>query len=153
MFTTSKIKLSGTIILAGTLLVLALMGGNWGNNYSASASVNATPFIQSIIPKYVPIGSPDTPMIIYGLNFGTQADTKVRLTVSGITQELTPYAVSPNEIRLIIPANLLDAPAIYTVLVAIYVNGTIPGDMLSNPVTFVVFNPYIYCPLSFKYIP
>ena len=43
MLATSKIKWFGSIILAGTLLVLALMGGKWGTIYSASASVNVAP--------------------------------------------------------------------------------------------------------------
>ena len=54
MLATSKIKWFGSIILAGILLVLALMGGNWGTNYSASASVNAAPVINSIQPSDSP---------------------------------------------------------------------------------------------------
>jgi TRAP-type C4-dicarboxylate transport system permease small subunit len=46
MLTTSKVKWFGSILLASILLILALIGGKWGTDYSASASVNATPIIQ-----------------------------------------------------------------------------------------------------------
>ena len=69
MPTTSKLKWFGTIILAGILLGLGLIGGTWGTDYSASASVNAPPIIEYIIPEVVPYGSPDIRMIIHGFNF------------------------------------------------------------------------------------
>jgi hypothetical protein len=151
MLTTSKVKWFGSILLASILIILALVGGKWGTDYSASASVNATPSIQYIVPEIVEIGSPDTFLYIYGSNFGTLADTRVILTEGDITHELTPTAVSSSQITVIIPADLLVAPTVYQVRVGIYVEGTIPSDMLSNPVTFGVWSPDTYLTIMHKF--
>jgi hypothetical protein len=150
MFTTTKLKWLGTMILAGILLVLTFMGGEWGTNYSASAQVNASPIIQSIDPAIIPIKAPDTLMIIRGFNFGTLANTRVWLTETGNRHELSPSAVIPREIRVTIPRDMLAVPTQYQVQVAIYTNGTVPGDQLSNPVFFLVYSPVTYYPLILK---
>lgn len=157
MLATSKIKWFGSIILAGILLALALMGGNWGTNYTASASVNAAPFIESIYPSVVPAGSPDTTMIISGANFGNTTDTRVRLTGVGVDLLLTPLQVIPDGISVSIMANLLVVPNLYIVTVVKTTSGTVPtipfppGMEVSNPVPFTVYEPlFTYLPLIYK---
>ena len=150
MVISSKLKWFGTIILAGIILGLGLIGGNWGTDYSASASVYASPQIEYIIPEVVPFGSPDIQMIIHGLNFGPEADTQVWLTKRNNTFELTPITFSPTELTVTIPSSLLELPALYRVQVAIYVGASVPGDMLSNSVHFFVYSPETYYPLMLR---
>ena len=150
MVTSSKLKWFGTFIFAGILLGLGLIGGTWGTDYSASASVNAPPIIEYIIPEVVPYRSPDIQMVIHGLNFGPEVDTRVWLTKRNDTYELTPSTFSPTEISVTIPSSLLEVPALYRVQVAIYVGATVPGDMLSNPVRFFVYSPQTYYPLMLR---
>jgi hypothetical protein len=154
MFATSKIKWFGSIILAGTLLVLALMGGKWGTNYSASASVNATPVIDYIQPSALPAGSLYRVMIIFGSNFGNLQDTTVRLTGVGVNQTISPIMVIPDGISLLIPADLLDVPTLYLVTVIVSDYDTIPTipitphDHESNPVPFTVYEgQFIHLPI------
>ena len=157
MLATSKIKWFGSLILASTLLVLALLGGNWGTNYSASANVNATPIINYIQPSAVPAGSPATVMIIAGSNFGNSHDTTVRLLGGGIDQTIVPMVVTPNGISVQIPAGLLDVPTIYLVTVIWSDFNTVPTvpitphDYESNPVPFTVYEgQFVYLPIITK---
>jgi hypothetical protein len=149
MLATSKIKWFGSIILAGILLVMALMGGNWGNAYSVNASVNAAPFIYSIVPSHIRVGSPDTLLEINGANFGNMTDTQVRLTAGGVDVLLTRISVSSTRIIVIIPAYLLGALNQYTITVIKTTSGTIPE--ISNPKTLqVVLYLYYYLPIMYK---
>ena len=157
MLATSKIKWFGSLILAGTLLVLAFMGGNWGTNYSASASVYATPHIDYIQPSEVPAGSPARVVIIAGSNFGNSQNTTVRLVGVGVDKTLTTIVVTPNGISAQITADLLVAPTIYQVTVIWSPNNTVPtipiypGDLESNPVPFTVYQGHIlYLPIVSK---
>jgi len=158
MFAPSKIKWLGSLILAGTLLVLAFMGGNWGTNYSASASVNADPHIDYIQPSAVPAGSPDRVMIIFGSGFGNNDDTSVRLLGGGIDETIDPIAVLPNGISVKITADLLDLPTVYLVTVLWSDYNTVPTvpvtphDHESNPVPFTVFEgKLIHLPIISNY--
>ncbi len=150
MFTTSKVKWFGSILLAAILLILALTGSKWGTTYAASASINATPIIQDIFPEIVTVGSPDITMVINGLYFGTLADTKVWLYERGVPQELDPVSVNANQITVTIPANLLDAPHIYLVQVVVYVSDTVPVGNYSNLVPFSIWSPDTYLPIMHK---
>lgn len=158
MITSSKVKWFGTILLAGIFLILALLGGKWGTSYSASASVNPDPIIQYISPVLARIGSPDTPMDIYGLNFEPIEDTKVWISNNCVvipqvfcdTRELTPINISPTHISVIIPADMLQAPTIWIVQVVIYVGQTVPGGNYSNPALFGVWSPDTYLPIMHK---
>jgi hypothetical protein len=152
MFNAPKIKWFGSIILAGTLLILALLGGKWETTYSASAGVNLTPFIESVTPSSVPEGSSDFIMIISGSGFGDMTDTRVRLTAVGFDELFEPLQVLPDEIRVVIPAELLTEPKLYTVTVVWSTVHTIPvvppteWDEESNPKPFTVFIPF-YIPI------
>jgi hypothetical protein len=155
----SKIKWFASIIMAGTLLFLALMGGNWGTSYSASASVYVAPFIASMDPSAVLAGSANTPLIINGSNFGTGTDTRVRLAGDGIDLLLIPLEITSDQIRVIVPAYLLVEPIIYTLTVIKSIGGTIPtiptipnppGEEISNPVPFTVYGPFTYLPIITK---
>jgi hypothetical protein len=158
MSTTSKVRWFGSILLAGILLILALFGGKWGSDYSASASVNPDPVIQYITPVLLPMGSPDTLMDIYGLNFEPAADTKVWISnncyvkpqVFCDTREFVPLDISPTHISIIIPADMLEAPAIYFVQVVIYVGTTVPAGNYSNPGYLLVWSPDTYLPIMHK---
>ena len=154
MLATSKIKWFGSIILAGIFLVLALIGGNWGTSYSASASIAAAPIITSIRPSTVPAGSGNTIIIITGSNFGNLVTPiQVRLTMVGIDRLLTPLQVVPNGISVIIPADMLTVPALYTLTVLKSNFGTIPTiptppDVeISNPLPFMVYRDAFYHPI------
>jgi hypothetical protein len=160
MFTTSRIKWIGTIILAGLLLIVALLGGKWGSSYSASAHVYTTPNIYSIIPVFVPEESPDTPMTISGNNFGSMDVTRVWIskgcfapTPGCFPEELDPSAVSPTQVSVTIPASYLVSPAIYWLQVVVYVGETVPFGNYSNPALFIVGHPDHYLPLIQKISP
>ena len=156
MVATSRFKWFGSIVLAGILLILALMGGKWGTNYSATAGVYIAPFIDSIIPSAVPAGSPDTVVEISGSNFGTLDDTRVRLTGTGVDQLFVPGAISPDQISVTITSTLLIEPQQYIVTVIKSISGTmptlpIPPDVeISNPVPFTVYSPSLYLPIITK---
>jgi hypothetical protein len=158
MLTTSKVKWFRSISLASILLILAIIGGKWGTDYSAKASVIATPIINNIIPVMVPMGSPDTEMVIYGSNFEPAADTKVWISNNCYSipgrycnaRIFTPVDISPTQINILIPADMLEEPAIYIVQVVIYVGATVPANNYSNPALFFVWSPNTYYPLMFK---
>jgi hypothetical protein len=155
MLATPKIKWFGSIILAGILLVLAIFGGKWGTTYAAGASVNVAPLITAINPSSVPVGSPNTWLIIWGSNFGNMDDTRVRLTTGvGFDQLFTPREIRQDRIIVILPASLLVDPIVYTLTVVKSTPGTIPTipvtpyDEESNPVPFTVFETlYVYLPI------
>jgi hypothetical protein len=158
MITSSKVKWYGSILLAGIFIILALLGGNWGTSYSASASVNPDPIIQYISPVLVPIGSPDTPMDIYGLNFEPMVDTKVWISNNCVvipgrdcgSREFAPVDISPTHISIIVPADMFEAPSIWIVQVVIYVGQTIPTGNYSNPAVLGVWSPDTYLPITHK---
>lgn len=157
MITTNKIKWFGSIILAGIILTLAMTGGKWGTSYSASASVDAIPVIDFIDPSSVLAGSPYIIMIINGENFGDMDDTRVRLTAVGFDEILPPLTVLPDGISVVIPAELLIEPKLYTVTVVKSTVNTVPTipitpwDEESNPVPFTVYEgQHIYLPLINK---
>ena len=146
MSATTKIKWSGSIILAGALLVLAMTGGTWGTTYAADPSLNAAPIIESINPSETYAGSPDCPIKIYGANFGNLSDTRVRITGIGVDQIARPDAISPGKISVVITDTLLIEPTFYIVTV---VKSTLPSiptiplepkwDQESNQIIFTVY--------------
>jgi hypothetical protein len=158
MFSSSKLTWYGSLSLAGIFLVLGMMGGKWGTSYVASASVNAVPVIDYIVPPSVPAGSSNIIMIIGGSGFGDIFNTAVYLTAIGYEDVLTPYQVLTDGISVSIPADLLDVPKLYTVYVVWSNADTIPTiplvppwDEVSNPVPFTVYNPiYQYLPIITK---
>jgi hypothetical protein len=153
MLSTTKVKWLGSLIVSGFLLVLAVMGGRWGIDYTASAGIEAAPVIDSITPSAIPAGSPDTSMVIDGSEFGTLDDTRVWLTGTGVNQLLAPEEISPEQITVLIPASLLAEPNLFMVTViksnwgTVPTIPTIPGDEVSNPVPLLVYGstylPYI----------
>ncbi|OGN98614.1 MAG: hypothetical protein A2Z71_11040 [Chloroflexi bacterium RBG_13_50_21] len=159
MLATNKIKWSISIILGGLLLVLALIGGNWGTSYAASAPDCAVPSITLVNPSVVPSGSPDTVIVITGSNFGNIDDTRVRLQGSGgldviLTQ---PLAVYPTALSVTVTDTLLTEPNLYilTVVKSCHAPPTIPvlplfpdWDVESNEVPFTVYAAeYFYLPI------
>ena len=156
MAATSRFKWFGSIVLAGFLLILALMGGKWGTDYSASAGVYVAPFIESIVPSAVPAGSPDTFVVISGSDFGTVDDTRVRLTGTGVDVLFVPEGISPDQISITITDTLLIEPQQYILTVLKSISGTIPTipfppDVeISNPVPFTVYSLSQYLPIINK---
>jgi hypothetical protein len=147
MLMKSKFKWIGTIVLAGFLLVSALLGGKWGTSYAADAAVSAPPVIYGIIPAAVPAGSSDKLIIISGANFGDVTDTAVRIKGTVVDQILVPEAVIPDGISVYIPADLLVNPTVYLITVVKSTQQSIPTipitpwDEQSNPWPFKVFEP------------
>jgi hypothetical protein len=160
MLSTSKIKWFGSTILAGTLLVLALLGGKWGTSYAADSGINADPTISLIIPSAVTVGSPDKLIIISGANFGSNSDTRVWLA-DGVNVPLVPISIIPTGISVVIPQSYLVAPKTYTIKVIVHIPpGTVPtiptipnppDVLISNGVTFTIYQPiFIYIPKMYK---
>ena len=157
MLTTSKIKWLGSIILAGTLLVLAMMGGNWGTSYAADNSVNVAPTITSIIPSLIRVGSASKVVIVVGTDFGDIKDTRVRLVGNGVDQIIEEtLQVIETGISIRIPATLLAVPTSYTLtVIKSSIHHTIPTiplwpppyDEVSNSLTLTVYTPV------FTYLP
>lgn len=155
MLATSKSKWLGSIILAGTLLALALMGGNWGTSYAADNSVNVPPNITSLIPSAIRVGSPSTVVIVVGSGFGSISDTRVRLVGNGIDQIVEEtLQVIETGISIRIPANLLASPNLYILTVIKSNKQTIPTipiwppyDEISNSTMLTVYTPV------FTYLP
>ena len=155
MFAPSKIKWLGSIALAGVLLTLAFFGGTWGTNYSARASVNIAPIIESLTPASVLAGSPDTVVIISGSNFGDIGNTRVRLQGNGVDIMVEPLEVLPDGISVIISDTLLVDPTLYIVTVVTSNADTVPiipiqppWDEESNQVPFFVYGAsYILLPI------
>lgn len=152
MSKTSKFKWIGGIILAGILLAVGLLGGDWGTNNIMPASANAYPVINAIIPFSLPAGSADKVVIISGTIDGQLNQTRIRFTGNGIDVILTPIQViSASGASVTVPKNLMGAPAVYTVRIIVSDYGTIPTlplwtgiDLESNPGTFTVFQPIDY---------
>ena len=134
MLVSAKIKWFGSIILAGTLLILALMGGNWGTDYIASASVDVAPIITGISPASVPAGSPTSVLIIWGSNFVEQDTTiESKLTTGvGFDQLFTPSDIRSGRILVILPASLFVDPTLYTLTVVKTTPGTLP--IIEDPI-------------------
>lgn len=159
MNATSKRKWYASLILAGILLLLAMVGGKWGTTYAADINAELTPVITSIVPFEIRAGYPtDVTMIVYGYNFEDQysslAHTNVRLTGGGHDIILDSIQKLSTAISVRISPSLLDHPVIYNITVVKSSNYTIPTipivppvDLVSNPVPF---NVYVLQP---KYIP
>jgi hypothetical protein len=153
MLTANKIKWLGSIILAGVLLVLALMGGDWGTNFTASASANADPIIYLIQPSTVPVRSPSRVIVVSGLNFGTRDDTAVRLSGGGIDNILYPINVQSNGLSVTVEDIYMTESTVYslTVVISGRPDGhTLPElplwpfDLQSNALDFTVFQAEEY---------
>jgi len=149
MSATNKIKWLGSIILAGALLVLAMMGGTWGTTYTVDASVNAEPYIESIDPAGVYAGSPNRLIIISGTDYGNLNNTGVRLLGDTSDSLLYPLeSISPLQIKVLIPSELLVEPTLYILTVikslteyppTIPTVPDPPEEEISNPVPFTVY--------------
>ena len=148
MLKTSKTKWFACISLASIFLVLALIGGNWGTDYSARASVDLSPHISYIDPSGVLAGAPETVLIIAGSGFGTVNDTAVRISGPGYDQMISPMYIIPTGMSIKIPSYLLALPN--TLSLTVYVSTapkptiptipTWPGyDNPSNTVEFIVY--------------
>jgi len=145
MLATKKIKWLGTLTLAGILLLLALIGGNWGTTYAAVATVNIAPHIDSIDPFMVDVGSDWITMLIYGSNFGTDKNAiGIRIKGPGVDLVQGPLAVVPTVIIVAMDASLLDVPVEYKISVIRSNPHTVPTipitpyDETSNEVPFYV---------------
>jgi hypothetical protein len=157
MLMKSKFKWIGTIVLAGFLLVSALLGGKWGTSYAADAAVSAPPVIYKIIPDAIPAGSPDKPIVISGANFGDVTDTAVRIKGTVVDQILIPVQVIPDGLSLWIPAALLVNVDTYLVTVVKSTQQSIPTipitpwDEQSNALPLTVYAPkYQFLPMVSK---
>ena len=158
MSATSKLKWTGTILVAGVVVAMALMGGKWGTSYTAKASVNADPIIYDLIPDAKPVGSDDSTAIIVGANFGDLSNTGVWFKGTFNDEVLEVIYVDPNAISFVIPASLMDVEDIFSVRVIVSNCSSIPTvppypgcDKYSNPAPFKVYIPKpLYLPFVTK---
>ena len=117
MLTTTKFKWLVSIILAGTMLVLALMGGEWGKNYTANAQVENAPIIYAVLPPSVPVRSPNRIIVVAGLYFGDEIDTWVRLNGNGVDVVLRPVGIEPGGVSVIVTDTLMTETVVYSLTV------------------------------------
>ncbi len=150
MLATPRVKWLTSIVLAGVLLVLSMMGGQWGLNYSAKAGVNFNPIIYWINPIKVAAGSPRTLMIVNGANFGDLTDTALRIKGLNTVADdiLTPLFVASNGMSVWVDASYLVNPntsyLISVVMSTVHTTPTVPvspWDVESNPKAFDVYQP------------
>jgi hypothetical protein len=151
MLTTTKIKWLGCIIIAGVLVMLALIGGNWGKDYTANAQVENDPIIYAVLPPRVPVRSPDRVIVVAGLYFGTITDTWVRLNGNGVDVVLRPISIESDGVSVIVTDTLMTEPVVYNLTVVRSIPGTIPKgpfdplwDVQSNVLDFTVFQAEEY---------
>jgi len=156
MFTTNKIKWLGTLTLAVVLLVLALIGGNWGTTFAADLSALQAPRIDSIEPKGIKVGSPKIWILIRGANFGDSVDTRVRLSGMNYDEMIEPFTIFPDYIYIEAETKFFSQPETYIITVVRSTSHTIPTiptidpiDLVSNKVDFTVFIPN-YLPVISK---
>lgn len=158
MTKTSKFKWIGGIILAGILLSLGLLGGDWWTSSTLSASAHPYPNINQIIPSSVPVGSIDKVIIISGTIVGNEDDTRIRFVSNGSNYLLKPIQVYAYGISVAVPNTLMTEATVYTVSVIVSDVGTIPTiplwpgiDLPSNELKFTVFVPKEYfLPITLK---
>jgi hypothetical protein len=143
-----------TIILASIIIVAASIGGTWGTSYAKTADDLAKPVVTSIDPLKMPVTGTSSIMVIRGLNFGTMDNTRVRFYQwGGTVYELSPLFILPDLIIIEMPADMIDKPSKYDVIVIVYETTptiptlpNIPGES-SEPITFSVYSFY-YLPFS-----
>lgn len=148
MLTTNKIKWLGTLTIAGVLLILALIGGDWGTTYAADLSALQAPRIDSIEPPGVKVGSPYQIILIRGADFGDVVDTRVRLSGTNYDQMFPPVTIFPDYIYVMVPEYFFTQPEKFIVTVVRSTTHTVPTiptivppDLVSNKVFFNVFLP------------
>ena len=150
MLSVTKIKWLASIIMAGILLSLALMGGRWGTSYAATED-GPDPLIYSVLPPKAPVRSPDKVIVVAGLYFGDQTNTGVRLQGNGFDKVLPTIAAQDNAISALVTDTLMTEATVYTVTVVRSDAGTIPvvpleppWDHESNALQFTVFQAEEY---------
>jgi hypothetical protein len=151
MITANKLKWLGSIILAGVFLVMAVIGSDWGTNYTANASVNADPIIYLIQPPKVPVRSPDKIIVVSGLNFGDKDNTGVRLSRDGFDTVLRAIDVGGGGISVSVTNTLMTETTVYTLTVVRSDYPSIPSvplypewDHESNSLPFTIFQAEEY---------
>jgi hypothetical protein len=157
MARTAIIKWIGTIFLGGILLVLALMGGNWGSSYAAVAGDCPVPYITYINPSSVKTGSLGKTIVISGGNFGTPSDTFVWFDSTILPDLLPPTSVLPDGtgISVFVPTFMLAVDNNYAVKIVKSCPHTIPTiptlpdwDVVSTSKPFVIYTPFdFYLPI------
>ncbi len=159
MRSAAKIKWLVSILLAGIVLVLALLGGDWGTTYNAEASTNA-PVITSITPMWEFVGTQSFFMVISGSDFGTSTqNVRVHIIGNGVDDLIEPYRVLDNGMSVTISASYMTAPNLYSITVIKSTKPSIPTlpiwpviDQESNAATFTVVAPQrFYLPVVDKH--
>lgn len=160
MLPSNKIRWVGGFALAGFLLILTFLGGDWGTMDKANAGVNDAPIVYSIYPDKTAGGIVhNVIVIISGANFGNLEDTAVRIRNASVDAIVDPLTITPDGkgISLVIKYMYLMTPTVYdiTVVKSTITPPTVPTIPLTfwdqestPPVTFTVFPPnYIYLPI------
>jgi hypothetical protein len=133
MLTKTRIKWGVSIILAGILLILALIGSKWGTTYAANIEDNPVPSINFIVPDKIASGSPDRMIFISGANFDS-GYTRVRIVGNGIDKIVDNDGYYyPNSIWVTVPSDLLMNPTTYDITVVVSYGD--PRSIPTIPVT------------------
>ena len=149
MLTKSRTKWGISILLAGILLALSLLGGKWGTTYAADNGVNAGPQIDLLDPDQIKAGSSETTIYIHGSGFanpnnGDTSHTAVRIKSNG-TDQILQSLVYPTMIWTVVPSSMLTNPITYDISVVLSIGQTLPTipitpyDVESTPVQLQVY--------------
>lgn len=158
MLPSNKIRWVGGFALAGFLLILTLLGGDWGTMNKANAGVNDAPIVYSIYPDKTAGGIVhNVIVIISGANFGILKDTAVRIRDASVDDIIKPLSITPggDGISFVIDYGYLLTPTVYDISVVKSTFPSVPTIPLTfwdqestPPVTFTVFPPnYIHLPI------
>jgi len=156
MLTTKKIKWLISLTLASILLVLALIGGDWGKTYAAIDGFFDPPHIDQLFPSGYPVGWHTDWIIISGSNFsgydsegnpfGDTGDTRVRLSGKNYDEMFTPKQIIEDGISIEVDGLFFGQPESYIITVVRSTNRTIPTiptidpvDLVSNKVFFQIY--------------
>jgi len=153
MLTKNSTKWGVSIILAGILLALTFIGGNWGTTFAANDIDDYFPVIDYIYPEKILAGSPDTQLVVIGSGFGNSSNTAVKV---GADEVFYGY-VTETGILVNLPSRLFVNPITYDVSVVMSNPDTLPTipitpwDVESNAVPLkVVEAQSIYLPIVLK---
>ncbi len=161
MFTASKMKWLAALVLAGALLLLTLVGGDWGTTYTVKAEDVTALSITQLWPDSVPYGQiQNVLMIISGTNFGNVSNTGVRVKNQTVDNIYAPLSVTPDGtgLSVVLPYTIRLTPTVYDITVVVSTQNTMPTvptlpawDVESNALPFVVYQPqYTYLPQLLK---
>jgi hypothetical protein len=113
-----------------TLFVAAILTTGCGGSSNMNEPVNGTPSLSALSADNVLVGSADLTLSLTGTGFVSGAN------VSFGSSTLTPTAVTPSQLSVVVPQNLLTSANI----VSVTVTNPAPGGGVSNALQFTIKN-------------